>query len=181
MSKIIKIARNIVENDNKEEVDTLINIMKVHESQQSAVVVSTIAAIVGSKIKSEVAEVIREKIGDIILWDVPIIKNENDWPERKKYSPKTVYQDEEDEKNIKLIVHGYLGLKASKEMEQFHTQGELKRIAHYRDGVWIAPTRSHSKVTYRMYSLKNHISYIRIPRSPGHSYHSYINNKIHSQ
>ena len=30
-------------------------------------------------------------------------------------------------------------------MEQFHTQGELKRIAHYRDGVWIAPTRSTFK------------------------------------
>ena len=75
MSKIVEIARNIVENDNKEDVNTLANMMKVHERQQSAVVVSTIAAIVGSKIKSEVAKVIREKIGDSILWDVPLIKN----------------------------------------------------------------------------------------------------------
>ena len=79
------------------------------------------------------------------MWDVPLIKNGDDWPKRKKYSAKSVCENEEDEKNTKLIVHGYLGLKASKEMEQFHTQGELKRIAHYRDGVWIAPTRSTFK------------------------------------
>ena len=30
-------------------------------------------------------------------------------------------------------------------MEQFHTQGELKIIAHHEDGVWIAPTRSTFK------------------------------------
>ena len=46
---------------------------------------------------------------------------------------------------MKLIVHGYLGQKASKEMEQFHTKGELRRIAHFEDGVWIAPTRSTFK------------------------------------
>ena len=51
----------------------------------------------------------------------------------------------------KMIVHGYLGYKASKEMEQFFTHGELKRIAHYEDGIWIAPTRSTSKIIYQMY------------------------------
>ena len=45
----------------------------------------------------------------------------------------------------KMIVHGYLGYKASKEMEQFFTHGELKRIAHYEDGIWIVPTRSTFK------------------------------------
>ena len=30
-------------------------------------------------------------------------------------------------------------------MEQFFTEGELRRIAHYEDGVWIAPTRSTFK------------------------------------
>ena len=48
-------------------------------------------------------------------------------------------------RNIFMIVHGYLGYKASKEMEQFFTEGELRRIAHYEDGVWIAPTRSTLK------------------------------------
>ena len=46
---------------------------------------------------------------------------------------------------MKKIVHGYLGEKASREMEQFHTEGELRRIAHYEDGIWIAPTRSTFK------------------------------------
>ena len=44
-----------------------------------------------------------------------------------------------------MIVHGYLGYKASKEMEQFFTTRELKRIAHYEEGIWIAPTRSTFK------------------------------------
>ena len=79
------------------------------------------------------------------MWDVPVIKGEDDWPRRKKYSTKIIYENEEDKKNTKLIVHGYLGQKASKEMEQFHTEGELRRIAHYEDGVWIAPTRSTFK------------------------------------
>ena len=54
ISKIIEIAKDIVENNNKRDVDILANMMKVHECQQSAVVVSTIASIVGSKIRTEV-------------------------------------------------------------------------------------------------------------------------------
>ena len=34
-----------------------------------------------------------------MLWDVPLIKDENDWPHRKKYSTKSVYEDEEDEED----------------------------------------------------------------------------------
>ena len=49
---------------------------------------------------------------------------------------------------MKRIVHGYLGRKASREMEQFHTKAELHRIAHYEDGIWIAPTRNSFK-SYR--------------------------------
>ena len=51
MSKIVEIARDIFENDNKEDVDILANMMRIHEYQQSAAVVSTIASIVGSKLK----------------------------------------------------------------------------------------------------------------------------------
>ena len=40
------------------------------------------------------------------------------------------------------MVHGYLGRMASREMEQFFTEAELRRLAHQYDGVWIAPTRS---------------------------------------
>ena len=56
-----------------------------------------------------------------------------------------LFRDKENLVETKKIVHGYLGYKASKEMEQFFTKGELKRIAHYEDGIWIAPTRSTFK------------------------------------
>ena len=46
-----------------------------------------------------------------------------------------------------MVVHGYLGNKASREMEQFYSEGELKRIAHYENGIWIAPTR----ITFKIY------------------------------
>ena len=119
--------------------------MQVHESQQSATVVSTIAILVGSKLNSSIDAKFIEAIGDVILWDIPVIKEKKDWPQRKKYLPNIIYENEEDMKETKLIVHGYLGHKASKEMEQFLTEGELRRIAHYEDGVWIAPTRSTFK------------------------------------
>ena len=44
-----------------------------------------------------------------------------------------------------MIVHGYLGYKASKEMEQYFTTGELRRIAYYEEGLWNAPLRSTFK------------------------------------
>ena len=56
-----------------------------------------------------------------------------------------MFDNKEDLTEMKMVVHGYLGYKASKEMEQFLTVGELRRIAHYEDGVWIAPTRSTFK------------------------------------
>ena len=62
-----------------------------------------------------------------------------------------MFDSREDLTEMKMVVHGYLGYKASKEMEQFLTVGELRRIAHYEDGVWIAQRVVHSKVTYLMY------------------------------
>ena len=56
-----------------------------------------------------------------------------------------MFDNKEDLTEMKMVVHGYLGYKASKEMEQFLTVGELRRIAHYEDGVWITPTRSTFK------------------------------------
>ena len=109
ISKIIKIARNIIENNDKEDINDLVDMMKVHESQQSATIVSTIAILVGSKLKSEVKKEIREAVGDIILWDVPIIKDKDDWPQRKRYSTKIVYENDDEEEKMKKIVHGYLG------------------------------------------------------------------------
>ena len=119
--------------------------MQCHESQQSASVIATIAILVGNKIGNNVDAEYRKAIGDVILWNTPVIKDKDGWPSRKKYSFRKLFKDKENLVETKKIVHGYLGYKASKEMEQFFTKGELRRIAHYEDGIWIAPTRSTFK------------------------------------
>ena len=174
-------SRNIIENSDAKDIGELARMMQVHESQQSATAVSTIAILVGSKLNDSIDAKFREAIGDIILWDIPVIKEKKDWPERKKYQPDNIYKNKGDMKNTKLIVHGYLGQKASKEMEQFFTDGELRRIAHYDDGVWIAPTRS----TFKSYlpDLFPEKPYIIHQNSPllGRSCHSYTNSRMKSQ
>ena len=109
--------------------------MQVHESQQSTAVIATIAVLVGSKLDDNTDTIFKEAIGDVIMWDVPVIKDHNSWPSRKKYLTRKMFTSKEDFSEMKMVVHGYLGYKASKEMEQFLTVGELRRIAHYEDAV----------------------------------------------
>ena len=108
------------------------------QKSPSASIITTIAIIIGSKMNSEEIEIdekYRRAIGDIILWNTPVIIDENSWPKRKKYSFIQLFSEPEHRIETKMIVHGYLGYKASKEMEQFFTTGELRRIAHYEDGL----------------------------------------------
>ena len=56
---IVRIARNAVEDNARQDMDRLIEMMRVHESQQSAPVVSTIAILVGNKLKNEVTKEVR--------------------------------------------------------------------------------------------------------------------------
>ena len=93
--------------NNTNNIWELARMMQVHESQQSAAVVSTIAMLVGSKLNNSIDAKYREAIGDVILWDTPIVKEKEDWPQRRKYLPKILYESEEDMKETKLIVHGY--------------------------------------------------------------------------
>ena len=117
MSKIIRVSRDIIEKNDTSNIRELARMMQVHENQQSATVVSTIAILVGNKLSNDIDAEYREAIGDIILWDTSVIKEKEDWPTRRKYSPKKLFENKEDMKETKLIVHGYLGYKASKEME----------------------------------------------------------------
>ena len=57
--------------------------MQCHESQQSASVISTIAILVGNKLGDNVDVEYRKAIGDVILWDTSVIKDEDEWPSRK--------------------------------------------------------------------------------------------------
>ena len=58
-------------------------------------------------------------IGDVILWDTPVITNRDAWPSRQKYSFMQIFVEPGEMLETKMIVHGYLGNKASQEMEQF--------------------------------------------------------------
>ena len=91
--------------------------MQVHESQQSAAVIATIAVLVGSKLNGNTDKVFREAIGDIITWDVSLIDNDESWPSRKKYITRKMFPNNEEYSEMKMVVHGYLGFKASKEIE----------------------------------------------------------------
>ena len=148
IEKIVRLSRDIVENNDTGRLLELIKIMKVHESQQSAPIVATIALLVGNKVRNNVSKDVRLLLSDIIRWDVVLIKQKTDWPRRKKFSSTMIYGSIEEEEKMKRIAHGYLGRKTSKEMEQFHTKAELHRIAHYEDGIWIAPTKNTFK-SYR--------------------------------
>ena len=81
----------------------------------------------------------------MILWNTPVITSKDTWPTRHHYSFMQIFSDPEEMLETKMLVHGYLGNKASREMGQFYSEGELKRIAHYENGIWIAPTRSTFK------------------------------------
>ena len=141
-------ARDMMENGNKDHTSELATLMQCHESQQSAAIIATIAIIIGNKMNAEemdIDERYRRAIGDVILWDTPVITNKDAWPSRQKYSFMQIFKDPGEMLETKMLVHDYLGNKASKEMEQFFSHGELKSIAHYENGIWIAPTRSTFK------------------------------------
>ena len=122
--------------------------MQGHESQQSAPVVASIATLLGNSIKSrhlEISQSSNMALADIVLWDVRLINNKDTWPSRQHYSFLQLFPDPTERVEAKGMVHGYLGRMASREMEKFFTEAELKRLAHQHDGVWIAPTRSTFK------------------------------------
>ena len=80
VSKIIDMARDMIENGNKNEIDKLATMMQCHESQQSAAIIATIAIIIGNKMNTEamnIDEKYRRAIGDIILWDTPVITDKD--------------------------------------------------------------------------------------------------------
>ena len=53
VSKIISMARDMIENGNKDHTSELATLMQCHESQQSAAIIATIAIIIGNKMNTE--------------------------------------------------------------------------------------------------------------------------------
>merc|ERR1711873_90820 len=56
MEKIVRLSRNIVENNDTRKLMELINIMRVHENQQTAPIIATIALLVGNKVRDNVSK-----------------------------------------------------------------------------------------------------------------------------
>ena len=71
-----------------------------------------------------------------------MIKDDSSWPKRQKYSFMKIFSTLKEANDLKAIVHGYLGSKASSELEQFMSESELRRTAHKENGIWLAATRS---------------------------------------
>ena len=105
VSKIIDIARDVVERGNIDNIAELARMMQCHESQQSASVIATIAILVGNKIGNNVDAEYRKAIGDVILWNTPVIQDKDTWPPRKKYSFRQLFRDKENLVETKKIVH----------------------------------------------------------------------------
>ena len=126
LANIINMAREVVETGEKKQIEKLVKLMQVHESQQSATIVITVAILVGEKMDLEEINVSKEcsrALGDIMLWDTPVITTRDTWPSRHQYSFMQIFSDPEEMLETKMVVHGYLGNKASREMEQFNSEG----------------------------------------------------------
>ena len=50
-------ARDMIENGNKEYISELATLMQCHESQQSAAIIATIAIIIGNKMNAEAMDI----------------------------------------------------------------------------------------------------------------------------
>ena len=77
VKKIIDIAREMITTGDMKNIDKLATMMQCHESQQSASIIATVAIIIGNQMNSKemnVDEEYRRAIGDIILWDTPVLK-----------------------------------------------------------------------------------------------------------
>ena len=101
MEKIVRLSRDIVENNDTGRLLELIKIMRVHESQQTAPIVATIALLVGNKVRDDVSKDVGLLLSDIIRWDVMLIKQKTDWPKRKKFSSTMIYGSIEEEEKMK--------------------------------------------------------------------------------
>ena len=52
IENIVRMARDAVENNARHNIVKLIEMMKIHESQQTAPIIATIAMLIGSKLKN---------------------------------------------------------------------------------------------------------------------------------
>ena len=99
LATIISMAREIVETGEKRQIEKLVKLMQGHESQQSATIIATIAILIGEKMETKEISVSKEcsrALGDIMLWDTPVITSRDTWPSRHQYSFMQIFSDPEE-------------------------------------------------------------------------------------
>ena len=122
LAPIINMAREIIETGEKMQIEKLTKLMQGHESQQFAPLITTIAILIGEKVNLNNLSISKEcsrAIGDMIIWDTPVVTSRDTWPSRYHYSFMQIFSDPKEKLETKTLVHGYLGNKASREMKQF--------------------------------------------------------------
>ena len=137
MAYIISKARQVVQTGELTNIEELVKVMRGHESQQSAPIIALIATLLDQNISArhiEVKQSVSTGLADIMLWDVRLITSKDMWPTRRHYSFIHLFSDPTERVEAKGIVHGYLGRMASREIEQFFSEAELRRLAHRHDG-----------------------------------------------
>ena len=70
-------ARDVIDNDNVNNIEQLAGLLQIHESQQSATIIATIAVLIGHKLEESTEKSSREAIGDVITWDIPLISEDD--------------------------------------------------------------------------------------------------------
>ena len=76
LSNIITESRKLIEMGQATGIEKLITLMKVHESQQSAPIVASIAILIGNAIRirqANISQTCDEALSNIIMWDVKVI------------------------------------------------------------------------------------------------------------
>ena len=82
----------------------------------TAPLITTIAILVGEKMDSNCLSISKEcsrALGDMILWNTPVITSKYTWPTRHQYSFMQIFSDPKEMLEMKTLVHGYLGNKVS--------------------------------------------------------------------
>ena len=118
-------AREIMNTGQTTHFEELIELMLGHETQQSVPLIDSIAILIGDKVNSNYLSISKEcnkALSDIILWDIKVITSKDTWPSRYCHSFIQLFSDPKERIETKALVHGYLGNKASHEMEQFSSE-----------------------------------------------------------
>ena len=85
LAPIISMAREVLDTGKTTQIEKLTKLMQCHEIQQSALLIATIAILIGEKVNSNNLNISKEcsrAISDMILWDTPVVTSRDTWPSR---------------------------------------------------------------------------------------------------